>query len=409
MIACVCLAYFAASVERRAKTHLAHCPLILGGQPWASDPLYGFSQEAAGQGVRPGMALRQAHLLFPSATFMDATPPQYAAAAHEVHECLADFARRVEQKAWWQGTRPDLEAGPALGRRLPAIYWLDMGALPEREVIPLAQQIGRTLREATHLEPSLGLAEQGWTAQVAAALSRPGHLLPVADGHEKSFLADRSLQFLPLETKLRHKLLQLGIQTLGQLTTLPLAALQERFGPAIVPVYRLAEGQAATAMPSTPEEAQLTLNRLFPEPLDNLLDLQAVVAQMAAALSAQLQTRCQMVHQLRLSAETVAGDVIARDLTLRQPTWDEKQLCGAFLHRLAPAHLTAPIARLGFTLAQLAPARSEQLTLFENTRPRPVTPFVLRARYAPHTFQAQLVAPHHPLPEQRFVWYAPSL
>ena len=169
MIACVCLSYFAASVERRANQSLLKQPLVLGGQPWANDPLYGFSQEVAWQGVRPGMALRQAHLLSPSATFMDATPSQYAAASAEVHGCLTDFAGRVEQHAWWQGSDPNPMAGPALGRRLPAVYWLDMGPLPEREVIPLTQHMGRTVRQATRLEASIGLAEQCWTAQVAAA------------------------------------------------------------------------------------------------------------------------------------------------------------------------------------------------------------------------------------------------
>ena len=185
MIVCVCLSYFSASVERRANQALLQRPLVLGGQPWANDQLYGFSQEAARQGIRPGMALRQAHLLFPTATFMDATPPCYAAASAEVHSCLTDFAGRVEQRAWWQGSNPDPATdSPALRRRLPAVYWLDMGSLPQREIIPLVQHMGRTVRQATRLEASIGLAEQGWTAQVAATLGRPGHLLPIAEGNQ---------------------------------------------------------------------------------------------------------------------------------------------------------------------------------------------------------------------------------
>ena len=172
MMACVCLSYFAASVERRANQSLLRKPLVLGGQPWANDPLYGFSQEAAWQGIRPGMALRQAHLLFPEATFMEAAPPQYAAASAEVHDCLRDFTHRVEAKTWWQGSPPNPgDDSPALRRRLPAIYWLDMGSLPPKEITPLAQHLGRTVRQITRLEASIGLAEQGWTAQVAAAMS----------------------------------------------------------------------------------------------------------------------------------------------------------------------------------------------------------------------------------------------
>lgn len=411
MIACVCLSYFAASVERRTKQSLLQQPLVLGGQPWANDPLYGFSQEAAWQGIRPGMALRQAHLLFPTATFMDATPPCYAAASAEVHDCLVDFAHRVETKAWWQGPIPDPTTdSPALRRRLPAVYWLDMGSLPQREIIPLVQHLGRTVRQATRLEASIGLAEQGWTAQVAAALGRPGHLLPIPAGHEKVFLAQRSLQFLPLEAKLRRSLLQLGIQTLGQLTTLPLSALQDRFGPTIVPLYRLAEGEDPTPLqPLTPENS-LTVNRLFPDPLDNLLSLQAVVSDMTGALAAQLYARNQMTPLVRVRWETTEGEKGERELALRQPVWDETRLRQTVLELLAPSRLSSPLARLSITLADLVTAQVEQLALFSPAvATRPVSPLVLLTRYARHTLQAQLVAPDHPLPEQRFVWYAPAL
>lgn len=410
MIACICLPYFAAAVERRANLTLLKQPLVLGGQPWARDPLYGFSQEAAWQGIRPGMALRQAHLLFPSATFMDATPPRYTAASHEVHDCLTDFGNRVEQRAWWQGSDPDPTAGPALGRRLPAIYWLELGSLPQKEIIPLAQHMGRTVRQATRLEASIGLAEHGWTAQVAAALGRPGHLLPVAEGNEKLFLAQRSLQFLPLNPKLRRELLQLGIQTLGQLTALPLAALQDRFGPAIVPLYRLAEGEDTTAIRPRAAENTLTVNRLFPDLLDNLLSLRAVVADMAGTLSARLHSGVQMAQMVRVLWETSAGEQKERKLPLRQPVWDETPLRQVLLDLLVPGQLSAPLARLNVTLADFVPAQASQLTLFPTAAAvRPVLPLVLHTRYAQHTVQAQLVVPDHPLLERRFVWYTPAL
>ena len=410
MIACVCLSYFAAGIERRTNQALLKQPLVLGGQPWARDPLYGFSQEAAWQGIRPGMALRQAHLLFPSATFMDATPPRYAAAAAEVHDCLTDFAHRVEQRAWWQGPNVDPSAGLALERRLPALYWLDMGSLPPKEIIPLAQHMGRTVRQATRLEVSLGLAEHGWTAQVAAALSRPGHLLPIEDGKEKAFLAQRSLQFLPLNPQLRRQLLQLGIQTLGQLTALPLSALQDRFGPTIVPLYRLAEGEDSPSIQSTITENTFTINRLFPDPLDNLLSLRAVLAQIAGMLGQQLHTTVQMTRMVRVLWETSEGEQKEQKLALRQPVWDEAHLRQTLQDLLVPDQVSAPLARLNVTLAELVPAQVEQLTLFPTAAAiRPVSPLVLHTRYARHTVQAQLVAPDHPLPERRFVWFTPVL
>ncbi|MBK9053982.1 MAG: hypothetical protein IPL78_24625 [Chloroflexi bacterium] len=95
---------------------------------------------------------------------------------------------------------------------------------------------------------------------------------------------------------------------------------------------------------------------------------------------------------------------------MRQPVGDETHLRQTVLELLAPGQLSAPLARLTVGLTQLVPAQVEQLTLFAPVATtRPVSPLVLLTRYAQHTLQAQLVAPDHPLPGQRFVWYTPSL
>lgn len=409
MIACVCLTYFAARVERRADTALTTSPLVLGGQPWASTPLYGFSQEAAWQGIRPGMALRQAHVLFPSATFMEATPPRYAAASDEVHHCLTDFTGKVEQRAWWQGSNPDAAAGPALGRRLPAMYWLDLGSLPQKEIIPLAQQIGRTVRQTTGLDPSIGVAACRWTAQVAAAVTHPGCLLPLAAEREKPFLARRSLHFLPLGRPLRRQLAQLGIHTLGQLAALPLAALQDRFGPAIAPVYRLAAGEDRTPILPLPEEPRLTMHRYFSDPVANRLSLEAVLADLARELAGQLYQRGLMAQTVTLSGQTETGETMAQTLTLRRPVREARGVQVALNDLFRAIRWPAPLTHLAIVLTDLTPAQAEQLSLFPvAAASRPIPPQVLLSRYARYTVRGQLVAPTHPLLERRFVWCGPA-
>lgn len=95
MIVCVAVPYFAAQIERRDNRRLAKIPLAIGGQPWETDPIFAYSHEVARRGVRPGIPLRQAHLLAPQAHFMPAYPPRYQEVSGEMGDVVADFL------PWW--------------------------------------------------------------------------------------------------------------------------------------------------------------------------------------------------------------------------------------------------------------------------------------------------------------------
>ena len=412
MIACLSVSYFAATVERRDNGDLAQTPLVVGGQPWEPRPLFGYSREAAQRGVKPGMSLRLAHVLSPHSHFMPATLPRYQGAAGEVIDVLTDFTHLVEPENLWQ---PPDRAQPYLAaamRALPAHYYVDLESLPLREATPLAQEIGRAVRHKTRLAPSMGLADDRFTAQVAATLGRPNNLRPVEPEAGRDFLARQSISFLPLHKEMARRLHLLGIRTLGQFATLPPNAVQEQFGVDALPLHRLARGQASQRTIPQPVSPTLQLARHFEPPLGDRLIIHNVLEQMATTLAGRLQADHRAAGALTLALETEKGNVRER-LVLRQPTAHTGRLLQHLINlqeQLAP---DAPIVTLTLSAGELVPWTAQQLSLFTT----PVQRFAkslkgkslydllpgIMTRYKNVRFYRPLLDDNcHPLPECRF-------
>jgi len=152
------------------------------------------------------------------------------------------------------------------------------------------------------------------------------------------------------------------------------------------------------------------MSHLFPDPLNSPLTLQGVLSDLAAVLSEQLQARSLMAQTVCLVGETIMGHPIEHKMALQPPLWGEESVRAALLDLMSSGRFPAPLAHLSVILTDLVLAQVEQLPLFTPiVVTPPMMPPILRTRYARHTYQAQLIAPKHPLPEQRFVWHAAAV
>lgn len=404
MIACLAVPYFVATVERRHDTELAQTSLVVGGRPWETRPLFGFSQEAARQGVRPGMPLRHAHVLSPDSRFLPAELDRYLGAAGEVVDVLTDFTPLVAPEEVWQSIDRK-QWLPAGARTLPARYTVDLEGLPQREALPLAQEMGRTVRGQTGLEPAVGLADDAFTAQVAATMTRPNHLRPVDSSARREFLAERAFSFLPLEKETARRLRLLGIRTLGELAALTPAAVREQFGSDFLPLYRLARGETETRVPAPAPDAEEVVTRRLEAPLANWLAVEKALEQMAAILAERLAAEGMAAQTLRLRVEAEGERPRRLSLPLRRLTADAGRLGQAVRDLARSSAITAGITTLTVALSDLEPAAAQQLSLFR----RPGQPAVIgnlaqimaRHRTA-HFLQPVPADVCHPLPERRF-------
>lgn len=404
MIACLSVSYFASTVERRDNAALQQAPLVVGGQNWEPRPLFGYSREAALQGVAPGMSLRQAHVLSPGARFLPASISTYQGVAGEIVDVLTDFTPLVEPANLWQ--LPDKAPGfiTTTARALPAQYYLDLESLPPGEATSLAQEIGRVVRRQTRLAPSLGLAADPFTAQVAATTARPNHLRPVAPEEGRGFLAGQPVTFLPLEQEMARRLRLLAIRTIGDFAALSQTAVQEQFGPDALPLYRLARGEAEPRPRRREPDPAWQLARQFEPPLDDRLTLQAVLERLATELAGRLQDEQRAAGSLTLRVEDEDG-ARQRQQVLPRPVAGANHLRLHLDALLEQFSLEAPVTAVVLGAGNLAPTKAQQLSLFAPPATHGLAqllPVIRARRHAVDCYRPRLADRAHPLPERRF-------
>jgi nucleotidyltransferase/DNA polymerase involved in DNA repair len=457
MIACLTVPFFAAAVERRHGDHLAKIPLVIGGQPWEPQPVYAFSREVAYKGVRPGMSLRLAHVLSPNSKFMPPTPPLYLNASSEITDILTDFTHLVEPEALWLPNHFPEQQRAAVGRSLPARFTLDLESLESTSAMALVKEMGRTVRQHTHLSPAISLAANWFVAQVAAAHTKPNHARRVLPGQEVQFLASRTIRFLPLARETRRRLLLLGIRTLGQLASLPLSGLRDQFGSEFLHFYRLAQGyvgnegassnigrSAAVTQRSVlglgdnpqfsiqprDQEKQEKVTHHFDDPIGDIQTLERILAQIATELAGRLQSAGLEGRTLELVLKTDGQPgrtinsqqpiVNNQHLTLRHPTADPGRLIDALgkllrVFSLEISHYTKiqldfGVISMAVTLTNLAPTTSRQVSIFPESiavirKGQQISEAIqnVLAKHGSDCFYRPLLTHgDHPLPERRY-------
>ncbi|MDX1612891.1 MAG: hypothetical protein R3300_01200 [Candidatus Promineifilaceae bacterium] len=434
MIACLSVPYFAATVERRNDNRLAQQAndgLVIGGQPWEPQPVYAFSSKPARRGVRPGMSLRLAHVLAPRSQFVSAHPPRYFGAAGEITDILTDFTPLVEPETLWLPSQEKGRHHTTADRALPARYTLDLESLPAKEALALSQEIGRSVRGQAHLSPAIGLAPNKFTAQVAAALTRPDRIRPVSATQENRFLGERSIHFLPLDSETKRRLRLLGIRTLGQLAALPPTELQTQFGRSFMSLYRFIRGEGGwpdeavwRRVQPLGQERREQCSHHFGTPVSNLLVLENVLTRLATELAARLQVANLEARTLTLGWETDTASQIAAEpsqanLSRRTPTADPTLIIQGLRDLLRQAclqqitTLERGLTTLTVTVSDLTPIWTGQLALFGTLKQDSAAQAqeaLLANIHTRHSdsaedayfFRPTLADRRHPLPERRF-------
>jgi nucleotidyltransferase/DNA polymerase involved in DNA repair len=334
---------------------------------------------------------------------MPAEQSRYLDAFGELVDVLSDFTPCFTAEDLWQAT-PKQEMQTARTRSLPARYTLDWEGLPQKEAIPLTKHLGQTVRGETHLHPAIGLATNPFTAQVAATLAQPDHLLPIEADEEADFLAKRSVKFLPLSQETHRRLQQLGMRTLGQLAEMPASTLTDQFGTEATIIRRFLHGEETNAIQAQTNPEIITSTHHFSASVTNSLTLEAVVTRLVAKLAYQLRQQSKAGNHLSLQWLLAEGADETHPLPLRQPTADSHRLTTALHQCLIETPPSAPVDGVTIRMTGLTPHQAEQLTLF-GTNDRQIPPFlnpILTKHPDVGFYQAVITQPNHILAERRF-------
>jgi len=196
---------FFAAVEEIEQPELKRVPLVVGGDPRGRGVVATANYVARGFGIRSAMSCAEALRRCPQAVFVRPRGQLYREYSRAVWQTIRGVTPTVEQVGIDEGY---LDIGEVSGDD-----WL--------EARKVAEAVQASVRAATSLSCSLGVAPSKVVAKVASDRRKPGGLTVVRAGSEASFLAPLDVRLLPgVGPKAEARLATAGVATIGALAEL---------------------------------------------------------------------------------------------------------------------------------------------------------------------------------------------
>ena len=240
------------------------------------------------EGVRRGQRRRDAQSRCPELVLLEANPDRDARHFEPVLETV-------------EGLRPGVAAlrPGLLAVRAPGRYF---GGEANAAAV-----LAETLVEAGVWDCRLGVADDLFTAEQAARTASVQECVVVPAGGSAAFLRDLPIEVLEADGAEGREavslLRRLGLRTLGDLATLPLDAVQDRFGRYGVSIWRRARGEAPTRMAPRTPPPELDAEVSFEPPLDSVEAVCFSVRTTAERLITELASRQLVATGVRIEAE----------------------------------------------------------------------------------------------------------
>jgi protein ImuB len=205
------------------------------------------------------------------------------------------------------------------------------------------------------LRTRIGIAD---TVGAAWAAARYGKTAIVVPGQTAEAMAPLPLGALRLEPEIRDGLRQLGLKAVGDLMTRPRAPLAARFGQGLIRrLDQMLGREEETITPLLPVPA-LSVEQIFPEPVQRDEDLLAVLARLETRLCVMLEKRGQGARRMMARFFAVDGKMFRLEIGTSRPLRDPSHLHRLFTDKFALAQWDTPF---GFDRIRLSVPEAEGL------------------------------------------------
>ena len=346
---------FFVSVEQVLNPELKGKPVVVGGRPDRRGVVASASYEARVFGLHAGMALTTACRLCPQATFIEGSFPKYRHASQKFMAILADFS-------------PYLEPVSLDEAYMDATGFESIHGSIHQMAIAIKQHITDELA----LCASIGIASSKVVAKVASELSKPDGLLEVATGEERSFLSLLPIAKLPGIGKKTERILNgLGINTIGELSSMPLDAIRSHFGAAGELLHHYANGIDNRQVKLPGAAKSISRETTFSKDTKDHSLLKATIRYLSERIGSELRQRDKQAKRITLKLRYADFTTITRHHTLGQGSNTDQTIfdTGLQLLRKALSAEKKPVRLIGIGVSNLIePGR--QLDMLDSSAKR---------------------------------------
>jgi protein ImuB len=314
--------------------------VALAPEPGGAQVIGEASGAAEAFGVRAGMRLGEALARCPALVLLAPEPAQ------------AD--------AIWEGSLRRLEGiGAAVEPGWPGGAFFAVEALRGLYGPPVA--VLSRARRALGPPARIGAGPNRLAAYAAANRSRPRRPPPIVTGDAAVRLLARLhigvlREFLPEDGFDIDVLERLGVQTLGDLASLPSTAVADRFGEPGLRALRMARGVSEPLRPRRPPQ-DLVERIELPEAASGT-QFEHAIDLLIERLIANPVRQGRSLRRLRLEARLAAGGSWRVEVTLRSATADAERVRLALAHKLE--RLPGPATELGLRAVELGARAHDQ-------------------------------------------------
>ncbi len=346
---------FFVSVEQALNPELRGKPVVVGGRPDRRGVVASASYEARAFGLHAGMPLTTAYRLCPQATFIEGSFPRYRDVSQRFMIILADFSPYLEPVS--------LDEAYLDATGFESIY----GSIHQ-----MAVAIKQRIKNELGLCASIGIASCKVVAKVASELSKPDGLLEVATGNERSFLAPLPVAKLPgIGKKTERMLGSLGINTIGELSIMPLSTLKSHFGASGELLHRSASGIDDRKVEPPGAAKSISRETTFGKDTRDRSWLKATLRYLSERVGSELRQQGKQARCVTLKLRYADFTTITRSHTLSQPAHTDQAIfdTGTKLLKKELTQGKQPVRLIGIGVSNLAePGR--QLEMLDTSAQR---------------------------------------
>ncbi len=328
-----------AAIEARERGLGPEVPILVGGAPDQRGVVSTASYAARKFGCHSAMPMSQAVRLCPDALRF---PPR--------HDLYAEYSRRIMDVLRTFGPIEQMSIDEA---------FVDVGSSAVNA--GFGKAVKDAVRQATGLTASVGIASNKLVAKVASDLHKPDGLTVVESGGEAAFLAGLDVSRLDgVGPKTAARLRELGVQTCGDLTKLPIDVLVARFGRSIGhALYDHARGIDDTPVVTSHDLKQISQETTFVQDVTDRAKLWHTIRSLSDAVAERLRRHGVLARTINLKIRYGDLVVVSRSASLATPTDDPITIArtAASLVR-ANWDRRRPIRLIGVGAVRLVPAES---------------------------------------------------
>ncbi len=298
---------FYASVEQLDNPDLQGLPVIVGGTS-KRGVVSAASYEARKYKIHSAMPIAQAMKLCPHGVYLPVRMRRYKEVSSQIFAIFQKYTPLVEPLSLDEAFLDVTGSGKLFGT-----------------AEEIARRIRKEVRAETGLTVSAGVAASKLVAKIASDINKPDGLTLVPVGREAEFLAPLPIKRLwGVGKKTREILEMLGIHTIGDLASLPLALLEQKFGKHGRSLHNAALGLDDRDVETEHETKSVGHEFTFDKDLVEPETIRRELLELAVMVAKRLRRYKFQGRTITLKVKYHDFKQITRSVTIKQHTADSK-------------------------------------------------------------------------------------